>query len=282
MPICKVRLGPSSKFVGCRLLVALALVAAYLIAAPSALNPAAPEEAAAATSCVSHDRTLSVRADGGRYFSLPCEDFQNLGSASASCGTVTSQLPFYPVARFDAGSCPLGPATFTWVVDGTPYVEHMRIEPNGNEPPECGPVQPGTTLTGTGSFSEAGLSFTCHDWDFDGSGVDLVWSTATQPAYGEVSLQTTVYSLNENPFLYHYVCLAVAPSDSFAINIGDDYSPNPKSLPPINVSVNFAGSLGLSCTYLLQVPRQRAAASKKCKQKQSKKARKKCKKKKKK
>ena len=95
-------------------MIGSSLTLAYLIAAPGAVNPAAPGEAAAAGSCTPHGKTLSVRSGGGRYFVPRCDYyFQNL-SASASCGTVSpSSFYGYLVTRFDADSC-LGPATFPW------------------------------------------------------------------------------------------------------------------------------------------------------------------------
>jgi hypothetical protein len=265
------------------------LTLAYLIAAPGALNPAAPEEAAAAGSCTTHDRTLSVRAGGGRYFVPRCDYyFQNL-SASASCGTVTpSSFYGYLVTRFDADSC-LGPATFTWQVDGMPYVENMNIEPNGNEPPECGPAEPGTTVGGIGI--EAGLSIPCSESDFDESGLDQLRSSTTDPAHGSVVINLPFSDPLGGSISYQYkidfaeTLLVRRCDDSFAITIGDDYSPNPKSLPPINVFVdNHAQRPPGNCPMPGGEPTgQRDAQIKKCKKKfpgeAKAKKRKKCKKK---
>ena len=215
-----------------RITAALALFAAYLIAAPGTVNPAAPEEAAAAYSCTGSARTLSVRADGGRYFF--CQT--GFDNASASCGTLTQV--FGPLAyRFDSGSC-LGPATFSWETEGTPHVQRMNIKVNGNEPPECDPVRPGTTVAGVGIGAE--FSIGCTDADFDGSGLDEIRSSTTDPLHGSVEVFPSAggntyfeYTIDFEETLLLYRC-----DDSFAITAGDDYSPNPKSLPPINVFVD--------------------------------------------
>jgi hypothetical protein len=237
----------------------LALVAAYLIAAPGAVNPAAPEEAAAVGNCTGSGGTLSVRAEGGRYFGCGT-GFDN---ASASCGALTQVYGPY-IYRFESGSC-LGPATFGWETEGAPHVQNMNIEANGNEPPDCDSIEPGTSVGGIGI--EAGLSISCSDWDFDGSGQDEHRSSTTDPLHGSV---TQVVPPAGGTIFYEYTIdfaetlLLRRCDDSFAITIGDDYSPNPKSLPPINVSVDFSAERPPgNCPG----PSGEAAAVKKCKKK---------------
>jgi hypothetical protein len=206
------------------------LAAAYLIAAPGAVNPAAPEEAAAMDNCTGSGHTLSVRAGGGRSFF--CQT--GFDNASASCGTLT-QL-FGPIAyRFDSGSC-LGQATFSWETGGTPHVQSMKIEPNGNEPPECDPIRPGTTVAGVGIGAE--LSMYCMDADFDGSGQDEIRSSTTDPLHGSVEVFPSNNTYFEYTIDFEETLLLYRCDDSFAITAGDDYSPNPKSLPPVNVFVD--------------------------------------------
>src|SRR5262245_11756456 len=98
---------------------------------PASLSPLAPQEAAASLawdSCTGFDRTLSVRADGGRDF--VCGKFPGFENASASCGTLTpAPYPYGTLfEKFESGSC-LGPVTFSWESQGTPYVQNMDIEP---------------------------------------------------------------------------------------------------------------------------------------------------------
>lgn len=233
-------IGAVVRFLGSHVLIALGLVGAYLIAAPSTVNPAAPDEAAALDTCTGSGKTLSVRADGGRYFVLPCSGLTNV---SASCGTVTN-VPVFgspPIYKFESGSC-LGPATFSWETEGTPHVQNMNIEANGNEPPECDPPDPGTTVAGSGI--SAGLSIFCSDSDFDASGLDEFRSSTTDPVHGSVGVDVPQNNYFGGTIYYGYLIdfeetlLARRCDDSFAITIGDDYSPNPKSLPPINVFVD--------------------------------------------
>jgi hypothetical protein len=237
--------------VGWRVPIALALVAGYLIAAPGAVNPAAPEEAAAFGTCTGYGGTLSVRAGGGRLFGCGT-GFDN---ASASCGTLTQEFGIFAY-RFESDSC-LGPATFSWESEGTLHVQNMNIEANGNEPPECDPPEPGTTI---GNFPSGVISVSCLDMDFDDSGGDLVQSSTTPPLHGYAVPTPGVYS---PPISYQYICTqpGARGGDSFSINIGDDYSPNPKSLPPIHVSVYFPYG---SCWAGNDASGQRATALEKC------------------
>ena len=206
------------------------LAAAYLIAAPGAVNPAAPAEAAAMDACTGSGHTLSVRAGGGRSFFCGT-GFDN---ASASCGTLTQV--FGPIAyRFDSGSC-LGPATFSWETEGTPHAQKMNIEANGNEPPECARIRPGTTVAGLGIGAE--FSRSCMDADFDGSGFDEIRSSTTDPLHGSVEVFPSDNTYFEYTIDFEETLLLYRCDDSFAITTGDDYSPNPKSLPPINVFVD--------------------------------------------
>jgi hypothetical protein len=223
-----------------RVALIFALVAAYLIGAPGAVNPAAPEQAKALDTCTGSGKTLSVRSDGGRYFLLPCASLTNV---SASCGTVTNVSEYFgpPIYKFESGSC-LGPATFSWETEGTPHVQNMKIEANGNEPPECDPPVPGTTVAGIGI--SAWVSVYCLESDFDGSGLDQIRSSTTDPVHGSVAHDDPSASLYAVNLSYGYMIdweetlLARRCDDSFAITIGDDYSPNPKSLPPINVFID--------------------------------------------
>ena len=272
MPAPRGRFAAVLEVVGWRLPIALALVAAYLIAAPGTVNPAVPEEAAAAAvdTCTGLDssKTLSVRADGGRYFILGCTGLTNV---SASCGTVTDVSYFIPIYRFESGSC-LGPATFSWETEGTPHVQNMKIEANGNEPPECGPPDPGTTVLGIGIRAE--LSISCRESDFDASGLDQLQSSTTDPVHGFVrqNLDFAGGFLGGSIF-YEYeidfpeTLLVMRCDDSFAITIGDDYGPNPKSLPPVNIFVDNSGQRppGICPEASAEPTGRRAAALKKCK-----------------
>lgn len=242
-----------------RVPVSLALFAAYLTAAPGTVNPAAPLEAAASTTpsvvwaspphCTGYDRTLSVRAGGGRWFFCSI-DYGTAGASgfenpSDSCGASTPFPSGYIVYKFESGSC-LGPATFSWESQGTPYVQNLNIEANGNEPPDCNPLDPGTTVPGEGIH--AWVTISCIDEDFDGSGQDDVVASATDPAHGSVhvfrgaSVTYFEYTSDFPPALLGAHCEdsspITIPDDSFAITIGDDYGPNPKSLPPIDIFVD--------------------------------------------
>jgi hypothetical protein len=267
MPTSKGRFVTVLDVVGWRVPVALALVAAYLIAAPGAVNPAAAEEATALGTCTGSGGTLSVRADGGRYF-VCGTGFDN---ASASCGTLTQEFGNF-IYRFEPGSC-LGPATFSWESEGTPHVQNMNIEANGNEPPECDPIEPGTTVAAFGI--EAVLSISCLDADFDGSGQDELQSSTTDPAHGSVEQFGLPAGASTGTIFYKYnidfeeTLLLRRCDDSFSITIGDDYSPNPKSRPPINISLDFSGDRppGNCPGPSNEATGQRAAALKKCKMK---------------
>ena len=134
-------------------------------------------------------------------------------------------------------------------------------------------------------------SISSSESDFDGCGLDQLRSSTTDPAHGSVAINLPFSDPLGGSISYQYkidfaeTLLVRRCDDSFAITIGDDYSPNPKSIPPINVFVdNHAQRPPGNCPMPGGEPTgQRDAQIKKCKKKfpgeAKAKKRKKCKKK---
>src|SRR5262249_26930400 len=129
------------------------------------------------------------------------------------------------------------------------------------------------------------LTIHCSDYDFDGSGLDQFRTSTTDPVHGSVTPNLDFAGGLFGFIFYRYeidfpeTLLVMRCDDSFAITIGDDYDPNPKSLPPVNIFVdNSAQRPPGICLGPSEATGQRAAAIKNCKGKHPKgtKKRKRC------